>query len=412
MPRLSARESEDVSLETTSSAVIDAARGVPLAQTRRVGRRLVKLGFGLLLATGASAWILATEHRETGLATVAIPRPEPTWPMSAARSAPMRDDALRRSRVRLRPPGPPTLDLDVVEPPLACRFLAELPTGTSPKFDCVLDDGEVVKVKYGRNPEVPAEVAATRLIASLGYPADRMSLTPRVRCVGCPRYPFFSMRLLQLTGLHSRFPTYGRDDGASDFEWAAVERKFDAAAIELPDRQGWAWWEIAAIDPVAGASREDLDALRLLAVFLAHWDNKSENQRLVCLDPPAASDSRCERPLAMLQDLGATFGPPKANLARWRSMPIWSDRATCLLSMERLPFGGATFPETRIGEAGRRQLAEQLSALSDEDLRSLFRTARFPEYYSGTNDDKDLDAWTEAFKWRVSQIASAGPCSP
>ena len=32
--------------------------------------------------------------------------------------------------------------------------------------------------------------------------------------------------------------------------------------------------------------RADLDALRLLARVLAHWDNKSENQRLVCLDGP------------------------------------------------------------------------------------------------------------------------------
>lgn len=377
-----------------------------------MGRRLVKLGFGLLLATAASAWMLATEHGEGSLATVATPRPEPKWPMSAARSATIRDDALRRSLVRLRPPGPPALDLDIVEPPLTCRFLAELPTGTSPKFDCVLDDGGVVKVKYGRNPEVAAEVAATRLVAALGYPADRMSLTPRVRCVGCPRYPFFGMRLLQLTGLHSRFPTHGRDDGASDFEWVAVERKFDAAAIELPDRKGWAWWEIDAIEPATGASREDLDALRLLAVFLAHWDNKSENQRLVCLDPPATPDTRCERPLAMLQDLGATFGPMKANLARWRSLPVWADRATCLVSMAPLPYEGGTFPEARISEAGRRQLAEQLSAFSDDDLRSLFRAARFPEYYIGTNDQKDLDAWTEAFNWRVSQITSAGPCSP
>ena len=372
----------------------------------------MKLAFGLLLATGASGWMLATEHRNAGMVTAAAPRPEPKWPMSAGRSAAIREDALRRSLVRLRPPAPPVLDLDVVEAPLTCRFLAELPTGTSPKFDCILDDGTVVKVKYGRNPEVAAEVAAMRLVAALGYPADRMTLTPLVRCVGCPRFPFLGMHLLQLTGLHGRFPVHGPDDGASDFEWAAVERKFEAAAIELPDRKGWAWWEIDAIDPATGASPEDLDALRLLAVFLAHWDNKSENQRLVCLDQPAATDSRCERPMAMLQDLGATFGPTKANLARWRTLPVWADRATCTVSMKQLPYAGGTFPEARISEAGRRQLADQLSAISNEDLRSLFRAARFPEYYSGTNDEKDLDAWTEAFRWRVIQISSAGPCFP
>ena len=39
-----------------------------------------------------------------------------------------------------------------------------------------------------------------------------------------------------------------------------------------------------SVDPSkGGAPRAHVDALRLLAVFLAHWDNKAENQRLVCL---------------------------------------------------------------------------------------------------------------------------------
>jgi hypothetical protein len=276
----------------------------------------------------------------------------------------------------------------------------------------VLENGEVVKVKYGRNPEVAAEVAATRLLSALGYPADRMSIARRVRCDGCPRFPFLAMRLLQLTHLHGWYPVHGSEDGYSDFEWVAIERKFKGAAIDTVDRKGWAWWELKNVDPTVGASREELDALRLLAVFLAHWDNKSENQRLVCLDEPTSVDRPCTQPLAMVQDLGATFGPSKVNLARWRSTPVWKDRASCTVSMEGMPWHGGTFPEARISEGGRAPVARQLAAITDDQMRSLFRAARFPEHYSTTSDQKDLDAWTAAFRLRVDQIVSAGPCPP
>lgn len=371
-----------------------------------VRRRFDTAVLVVLLASGASAWVLATEHREAVLTAAAAPRLELKWPLSPGTAASVRRDALRRAQVRIEAAHPPVLDVDTVEPPFTCRFLAETPTGTSAKFDCVLASGEVVKVKYGRNPEVAAEVAATRLLDALGFPADRMSIAPRVRCDGCPRFPFFAMRLLQFTGLRGRYPPYGSDDGYSDFEWVAIERKFGGAAIETTDGRGWAWWELKYVNSPLGATREDLDALRLLAVFLAHWDNKSENQRLVCLDQPAAPDRPCGRPLAMLQDLGATFGPSKLNLGRWRDAQVWADRATCTVSMERMPWRGGTFPEVRIGEAGRARLARQLIAITDKDVRSLFRAARFPEHYSATDDDKDLDAWTAAFRYRVDQITS------
>jgi hypothetical protein len=362
----------------------------------------------VVLAGLASAWVLATEYDHVAPAGVYAPRELRTWPLSPERASELRNDALRRAQTRLT--STPVLDLDTIEPPVTCRFVARYPTGTSAKFDCVLDGGDVVKVKYGRNPEVAAEVAATRLLSALGYAADRMSLTPSVRCHGCPRYPFFAMRLLQLTGTYSLYPEHGDDHGYSDFTWAAIERKFDAAPIELPDGEGWAWWELAAIDSTAGATRSELDALRLIAVFLAHWDNKAENQRLVCLETPANVDQPCARPLLMLQDLGATFGPPKANLGSWRSAPVWADRATCTVSMKAMPFHGGTFADARITEPARVRVAAQLGAFTDGEIKGLFAAARFPEHYSSTDDARDLAAWLAAFRSRVDQISNAGPC--
>ena len=314
--------------------------------------------------------------------------------------------------MRLDAPGPFTLaPATPIEPasgePLTCRFLAEEPSGTTSKFDCVVAGGDVVKVKYGRNSEIHAEMAATRLLRGLGYAADDVTIARRVRCYGCPRYPFITMRLLSLVSATNLLSPYGLDDGYTDFEWVAVERKFPAAGIETGTQKGWGWWELKASE----ASPGELDAFRLLAVFLAHWDNKAENQRLVCLDArPAAADTPCARPVAMMQDLGSTFGPTKVNLAQWHNLPVWKDRRACTVSMRLLPFGGATFPDARISEAGRLQLARQLESITDGDIERLFAEARFPQFLSGTDDTGDLAAWQAAFRHRVDQIVTGGPC--
>ena len=325
-------------------------------------------------------------------------------------AASFRDEALHRARTRLTtadraallvPPPDPSglLTREMVE----CRFVPRMPGGTSFKFDCALPTGEIIRVKYGHEPEIHAEIAATRLLTALGYAADHMYLVPRVRCQGCPANPFVTMAVLDRLGLGA--PEHGSRDGFTDFEWVAVERKFEAPAIEDDDREGWAWWELKN----ANAPRDEIDALRLLAVFLAHWDNKADNQRLVCLDAGYRA-GECRQPLLMIQDVGATFGPGKVNLSQWRQQPMWLDRGTCTVSMRAMPFGGSTFDDARISDAARVQVGRALAAFSDEELRSWFAAARFPEFYSTTDDRKDLDAWVRTYRYRVSQILDAGPC--
>jgi hypothetical protein len=333
-----------------------------------------------------------------------------------ARLDQLRNDAFTRAAVSLDPSDAAAFDRPLADafqaPILPCRFVLEEPSGTSPKFACVVDIGngrtETIKVKYGRNPEIQAEAAGTRLLRELGFAADRVTVVPRVRCYGCPQFPFFTMQLTALT--HTQWLAgRGYERGYADFEWAAVERKFAAPSIETNSLEGWAWYELKA----SQAPRAEVDALRLLAVFLAHWDNKASNQRLVCLDQPAPADGQpCARPLLMIQDLGATFGPHKVNVAKWRDMPVWADRRRCVVSMHALPYRGATFSDATISEQGRAMLADRLAAFDETRIRQLFTDARFPQFYSGTDDERDLRAWTGAFRSRVAQIAHAGPCPP
>jgi len=368
-----------------------------------VSRRALGACAGVLVAVGVGVGTLplhdgAGEARDTRASSPVL-----------AVSPQARDDALHRARTRLGREDPRALTTAPPDPTgifardsVTCDFIPRIPGGTSAKFECVLANGDVVRVKYGHESEIHAEVAATRLLTALGYATDHMYLVPRLRCYGCPANPFVTMQLLDMIGGGPR-----RTGSYTDFEWVAVERKFEAAPIEDDKRKGWAWWELKDV----AAPAEDLDALRLLAVFLTHWDNKADNQRLVCMDTDGRdSDPRCADPLLMIQDLGATFGPPKVNLSQWRTSPIWSDRATCTVSMRALPFGGSTFTDARLTEAARLQVGHELASFTDADLKAWLSAARFPQFYASTDDGKDLAAWVAAYRLRVDHILSGGPC--
>ena len=377
-------------------------------------RSRIIAGLAAIVALGSvSTWIFAAESRGSLPPGHYVAVEPGKWLLTGSDAAVHRRDTLQRAGVRLSIPdiitlARPGVGTSATEAgPLVCRFLSDEPTGTSAKFNCVLDGGAIIKVKYNRNSEIHAEAAASILLAALGFAADHVRIVPWLRCYGCPRYPFLTTQLLSLARATDVLTPHGYDNAYTDFEHVAVEDRFNAPAIEIESDEGWAWHEL----PKSHRSQADLDAFRLLAVFLAHWDNKAENQRLVCLDgPQPPSAQACERPLLMIQDVGATFGPTKANLAEWAGRPVWSDRPGCRVSMRALPWQGATFPDATISEDGRRQLARQLAAIPDEDVRNLFADARFPEFYSGTDDDKDLDEWTAAFRHRADQILHAGPC--
>jgi hypothetical protein len=361
-------------------------------------------------------WLLPT-GREAPPA-FAAPRQEPAWHLDATRGKPIRDLALREARVwnpvdaaaadlSANPPDPSgALSQSIVR----CKYISEPARGTTPKFDCALADGEVVKVKYGRTGEIHAELAATRLLTALGFGADRMYLVPRVRCYGCMRTPFYTVWALDYVKMRDTVMRTVPPDSYTDFEWAAVERHFEGTPIEDGDESGWAWFEFDEVDPAHGANRAERDALRLAAMLLAHWDNKADNQRLVCRDAAASPDAPCPKPFALIHDLGATFGPNKMDLDAWSSAPIWHDRAACSVSMKSFPYHGATFRDTQISEAGRQLLLRQLNALTDAQLNALFKAARFPEFFGGHGKSADPSAWTQALRQKIQQIADGSPC--
>ena len=256
-------------------------------------------------------------------------------------------------------PSDPTGSLSA--PIVRCRYLDGPARGTTAKFDCVLPDGEIVKVKYGHTGEIHAEVAASRLLTALGFGADPMFLVPRLRCYGCVRTPFYTYWLLDKLRARDLLVRSIPEDSYTDFEWPSVERHFDGVTIEAGQERGWAWFELEPIDSSLGANRDERDALRLAAVLLAHWDNKASNQRLVCLAPAPAAPSTCPRPFALINDLGATFGPNKLDLDRWRELPVWTDRSG--LPREHAARSLRRRYVSRHGDLGRRTPAHRSRAL-------------------------------------------------
>jgi hypothetical protein len=314
-------------------------------------------------------------------------------------------DALRRAVVWQKPAVPiAAADLSKTPDPLpdelACRFEVDDLNGLTPKFECETARGEKLKVKYS-GAEPYGEVAATRLLRAIGFSADRVDMVRRVRCFGCPQFPFPTLKAVQLVGADRLFARGIDYDTAVDFEWVAVERKLRATAIETDEGKGWAFHELVKVPTASPVHR---DALLLMAVFLAHWDNKAENQRLICAGGQGRGPGGCARPIAMLQDVGATFGPRKTDLSGWRSAEIWKDRSTCTVTMKGLPHGGATFVDTAISEAGRQFLARLLRQLRDSQIESLFKGAQF-ERHDGT-----IGEWTSVFKARVAAIADGPRC--
>jgi hypothetical protein len=380
------------------------------------GRRSVAVTLGFL--TLAPLLSAACRPDQTGAAVAEAKASETGSGDERARR--LRDEALASARV-WQPPAVPVGEADLrgngagtfdADQEVSCRFKLREVGGTSPKFYCELPNAGEVKVKYGANPELHAEVAASRLLTALGFGADRMSVVRRVRCAGCPRFPFQSLRCFERVGLQSAcFPGGTNSDEIVDFDLAVIEQKLEGRVIEAFEDQGWAWFELSRIDPArGGSSRAELDALRLMAVFIAHWDNKATNQRLVCRPGGDSAGGGCIQPLAIMQDLGATFGPSKIDLHNWRQGQIWKDGAACMVSMEHLPWGGGTFPETAISEAGRQLLLGLLEQLSDQQLIDLFDGSRVTWHDQFSAEARHADAWVRVFKQKVKQIKDGGPC--
>jgi hypothetical protein len=322
-----------------------------------------------------------------------------------------RQEAIRRARV-WSPIDIPSVNLKAGPDPkggfasnqwVTCEYKEKKISGASPKFVCETSPGHEVKVKYGpRNAEVFGEVLSTRLFWALGFPTDGM-YPVRVRCHGCPTDPWVSPEMA---------------GEVAEFDPAAIERRLPGRAMETKPDSGWKWSELEDIGPEAPpGAHAQRDALKLLAAFVQHTDNKAGNQLLICPKGEEVGRTGCRHPVLMVSDLGLTFGhagllntnKDSVSFAAWAKVPVWKDGARCVAQLKRSFTGSLSNPT--IHEAGRAFLAGLLVQLSDAQLRDLFETARVKRRSSDPSHDPDEDApnatvaeWVDAFKLKRAQI--------
>lgn len=321
-------------------------------------------------------------------------------------------DLIRRAQLRV-PVDPSTMDLlNGPQGPGAHKAGEEVPCkyeekdplkplgGHSPKFPCWTPTGERLKVKYKgeANPEVYGEVAGARLLWALGFYAERM-YSVKILCDNCPEDPWTSKK---------ESPRAKRA-----FEPATVQKRLKGTEMSEVEGEGWKFSELDYVDEgKGGAARAEVDALKLLAVFMNHGDNTANQQALLCLD----GDPDCRRPVMYITDIGGVFGGKGyfTSYRHWtKKKSLWKDAKNCVADYEATD-EKANDPE--ISEAGRKLLSDLLGKLSEKQVRDLFMGARFdhlskrqPPFVGPDGKSRPLtvDDWAKAFLDKRAQIAAA-----
>jgi hypothetical protein len=251
---------------------------------------------------------------------------------------------------------------------------------------------DVLKVKYttggNRGREVHTEVAASRLLWTLGFPADHM-FPVSVQCAGCSEDPFRDVR----TDKDNR-PV----NETHSFPNATIERRV-IETIETEPDQGWDWGEVYESAGWTSRTRTEFEAY-VLALNMFHFHNGVSKQNSVGCEKgywdPATGI--CSRPVILLDDLGATFGGGRSrgDLSKYASNTVFVTPGSCELRADLAGF-------RLVPEAARRLLADRLSVIDEAVVRTIFEVAGLDH----RNTDASLDEWVAVFMERIAEVKGA-----
>jgi hypothetical protein len=312
---------------------------------------------------------------------------------------------------------------------LACDFVKVAVNSKHPRFYCKLDTGRVVSVSYGKNnPEVYSQVLGTRLLWALGFGADT-AYPVRIVCRNCPAQPFSVTDarkhiLIDEHGKARPMPSTVKI-GTMTFYPATIVEPYPGTGID--SREGWGWDDLSLVSARAGgASRAQIDALKLLAVLMQHATNGPSEQRLTCLRPhsghqPASvlkDPAACEKAFLYIEDLSSSFagGGPQAaqglvpSVQAWATTPIWKDAKKCRANLTPASDEEGGLQDPVISEAGRLQLLALLKRLDPSQVEEMFMASRVAlrkekvRTRSGKIREATVSDWTRTFWNKVAQI--------
>jgi TPR repeat protein len=260
-----------------------------------------------------------------------------------------------------------------------------------------------------------SEVAATRLLWALHYPADRMYRVSRVHCHRCPRDPFTDLEPAAV----------GHD---TTFENVAIELRYRAGNAENYDAWldgGWSWGEElhrlrygSVSEGFSPERRQHLDGLIVLMDLVRQVSPPPQQNPQLCLRgniQQLGPYKFCPDTVLLVHDLGATFGKRQPDSLRgWLAAPVWADAEACEVSLPTPTTDEFKVERYVIGKAGQRFILDLLSQLTDEHLRAVFESAGF-ERFDVTLVPPDrlpspewsrsvIDAWIAGFRDKIEQV--------
>jgi hypothetical protein len=289
-----------------------------------------------------------------------------------------------------------------------------------------------LKVKY-RSLDSPdlllerdmnSEVAGTRLLWALHYPADRMYRVRRVHCHRCPRDPFNDF----VPETEGQYTT---------FDEAAVELRYEAGQAEECQswhRGGWSWGEElhrlrygTGPDSFSEEQKKHFDGLVLLSSLVQHASKRPDQNRLVCLRGAiqqfGGAFKVCPDTVLMVNDIGSVFGKrQQESLEYWRAWRVWKNADTCEAALPRMTRDECRIRNYLIGQAGQHFILGLLDQLTDEHLRALLEAADFARFdftlvppgspLSPDREEEIIESWIAAFREKVEQVRAVDCTGP
>jgi len=307
-------------------------------------------------------------------------------------------------------PGAPPVDANGVAKPINCVANKNpLPgSGTTPKFFCsvpgVTDDaGTLIRYKIKphfkgqapnkRNGEVYGEFLSSRFSQALGFFAD----DEWVADVTCPDCEKSLTRSFQGT------------------KWSPFQ---PAAGIELPLGRGidvdCNGKDTAPLGETlkklqqGGAPRAEIDAFKLWLAFIDHGDTKTDNHKFACLKSNKNGNTRmCEPGEAVfyVSDMGSTFGYSKASENKAR-LEVWRKKDPIKVSGGTCKANAKSVGDTKISEAGRKLLADNLQRLLDGETQNQTITRVFAASRNAERD-RPPSEWAAEFVRKAKLIIDA-----
>jgi len=273
--------------------------------------------------------------------------------------------------------------------------------GTSPKFECQGQNRKTYRIKYG--VKAHTTVAASRLLWALGFGAA-ISTPVKVMCAGCPPDPWNKPQPIQ---------------GKTSFKEAVIQKLKEGKEITIQGKAevGWSWKKDLPLvsNAAGGATRAQIDALKLIAVFIQQGDTKSAQQKLICrpedYDP---NTDVCRKPYMYVYDLGNTFGSDglrvhPLNFEKWKHKSVFKDQSICTGNLrQNIGNGrdGLTLP--KISEEGRLFLADLLSQFISDRSRVV---AMFEVAHMEMADHRhSADDWADVFTLKALEIINHSSC--